>query len=219
VLLLDEFPLLRTDVIDALRQPLESGEVTIARGEESVTYPARGIVAFAANPCPCGDYRADARDNHCTCAEKQRRDYQRRVRGPITDRIDITRHLLPLRPHQQRDQWAVPETSAVVRERVAAARARQEARYLDRGWRLNAHLPGPVLLREWPLSPGAQRVVDDAMYKGELSRRGATRVQRLAWTVADLAGADTPSVEHTRTALALRQGEPLLTTAIRRAVS
>jgi magnesium chelatase family protein len=219
VLLLDEFPLLRTDVIDALRQPLESGEVTIARGEESVTYPARGIVAFAANPCPCGDYRADARENRCTCQEKHRRDYVRRVRGPITDRIDITRHLLPVRPHDERDRWSVPETSAAVLERVVAARARQSARYVDRGWRLNAHIPGSALLREWPLSSAAQRVIDDAMYKGELSRRGATRVQRLAWTVADLAGADAPSVQHTRTALALRQGEPLHTAAIRRAVS
>ena len=219
VLLLDEFPLLRTDVIDALRQPLESGEVTIARGEESVTYPARGMVAFAANPCPCGDYRADARENRCTCQEKHRRDYVRRVRGPITDRIDITRHLLPVRPHDERDRWAVPETSAAVRQRVVAARARQDARYASRGWRLNAHVPGPALLREWPLSSAAQRVVDDGMYEGGLSRRGATRVQRLAWTVADLAGADEPSVEHTRTALALRQGEPLHSAAIRRAVS
>jgi magnesium chelatase family protein len=219
VLLLDEFPLLRTDVIDALRQPLESGEVTVARGEESVTFPARGIVAFAANPCPCGDYRADARENRCQCGEKQRRDYLRRVRGPITDRIDITRHLLPLRPHEQRDRWAAPESSAVVRQRVAESRARQAARYLDRGWRLNAHVPGPILLREWPLSRAAQRVVDDAMYKGQLSRRGATRVQRLAWTVADLAGAQAPSVEHTTTALALRQGEPLLAAAIGSAVS
>jgi magnesium chelatase family protein len=219
VLLLDEFPLLRTDVIDALRQPLESGEVTVARGEESVTFPARGIVAFAANPCPCGDYRADARENRCQCGEKQRRDYLRRVRGPITDRIDITRHLLPLRPHEQRDRWAAPESSAVVRQRVAESRARQAARYLDRGWRLNAHVPGPILLREWPLSRAAQRVVDDAMYKGQLSRRGATRVQRLAWTVADLAGAQAPSVEHATTALALRQGEPLLAAAIGSAVS
>ena len=219
VLLLDEFPLLRTDVIDALRQPLESGEVTIARGEESVTFPARGIVAFAANPCPCGDYRADARENRCTCPEKHRRDYLRRVRGPITDRIDITRHLLPLRPHDQRDRWAVPESSATVRRRVVEARARQTVRYADRGWRLNAHVPGPTLLREWPLSSAAQRVVDDGMYHGALSRRGATRVHRLAWTVADLAGADQPSVEHTQTALALRQGEPLLAAAVRRAVS
>ena len=106
-----------------------------------------------------------------------------------------------------------------MRERVVAARDRQAARYADRSWRLNAHVPGPVLLREWPLSSTAQRVIDDAMYKGELSRRGATRVQRLAWTVADLAGAEAPSVDDTRTALALRQGEPLLAAAIRKAVS
>lgn len=219
VLLLDEFPLLRTDVIDALRQPLESGEVTIARGDESVTYPARGMVVFAANPCPCGDYHADAGRNRCVCTETRRRDYQHRVRGPITDRIDITRHLEPLRPHDERDPWSTPEPSAVVRERVTAARRRQAERYADRPWRLNGQTPGHVLAKEWPLTAEAQRVIDDEMYRGRLSRRGATRVHRLAWTVADLRGADTPSVADTTAALALRLGQPLLASALRRAAS
>ena len=219
VLLLDEFPLLRTDVIDALRQPLESGEVTIARGDESVSYPARGLVVFAANPCPCGDYRADAGHNRCTCPEVQRRDYRRRVRGPISDRIDITRHLEPLRPHDAQDRFARPESSAEVRERVAAARARQAERFAGRGWRLNGHTPGPALSREWPLPRDAQEVIDDRMYRGQLSRRGATRVHRMAWTVADLRGADAPSAADAETALRLRTGEPLLTSAFRRAAS
>jgi magnesium chelatase family protein len=219
VLLLDEFPLLRTDVIDALRQPLESGEVTIARGDESVTYPARGMVVFAANPCPCGDYRADAAGNRCTCLERQRRDYQRRVRGPITDRIDIVRHLQPLQPHDERDRWSRPETSAMVRERVTAARLRQADRYTDRTWRLNGQAPGPSLQQEWPLTRDARAVTDEAMYHGQLSRRGVTRVHRLAWTVADLRGAELPSVDDVRTALALRQGEPLLSSALRQAAS
>ena len=93
VLFLDEFPLFRTDVIEALRQPLESGEVTITRGDESATFPARGIVVFAANPCPCGDYHPDARQSRCSCTERKRRDYRSRVTGPIADRIDILRHL------------------------------------------------------------------------------------------------------------------------------
>lgn len=219
VLLLDEFPLLRTDVIDALRQPLESGDVTIARGDDAVTFPARGLVVFAANPCPCGDYRADAGGNRCTCLERHRKDYQRRIRGPITDRIDITRHLTALQPHDAHDRWARPESSATVRERVAAARLRQEARYRGRAWRLNGHTPGAALAQEWPLTREAQTVIDDQMYDGKLSRRGATRVHRLALTIADLRGADVPSVADTDTALALRQGLPLMSAAMRRAVS
>jgi len=219
VLLLDEFPLLRTDVIDALRQPLESGDVTIARGDDAVTYPARGLVVFAANPCPCGDYRVEAGANRCSCRETQRKDYIRRVRGPITDRIDITRHLEPLQPHDARDRWARPESSAAVRERVAAARDRQAVRYAGRSWRLNGQAPGPALAQDWPLSPEAQKVVDDRMYDGRLSRRGAIRVHRMAWTIADLRGVDRPSTDDTRTALRLRTGEPLLSSALRRAAS
>lgn len=219
VLLLDEFPLLRTDVIDALRQPLESGEVTIARGEESVTFPARGLVVFAANPCPCGDYRADAGTNRCTCREVQRRDYRNRVRGPISDRIDITRHLDPVRPHDARDPLHQPESSEVVRARVTAARGRQAERYAERSWRLNGQVPGSVLSSELPLTAEGQRLVDDRMYAGGLSRRGATRVHRMAWTIADLRGAATPGADDVETALRLRTGEPLLTASLRRAAS
>jgi magnesium chelatase family protein len=219
VLLLDEFPLLRTDVIDALRQPLESGEVTIARGEESVTFPARGMIVLAANPCPCGDYTAAPGHNRCTCLEAQRRAYRDRVRGPISDRIDITRHLEPLRPHDARDRLTTPESSAVVQERVREARERQARRYRGRSWRLNGQAPGPALRRDWPLSPEAQEVIDGSMYLGRLSRRGATRVHRLAWTIADLRGTDTPMVADTETALRLRSGEPLLAAALRVAAS
>lgn len=210
VLLLDEFPLLRTDVIDALRQPLESGEVTIARGDDVVTYPARGLVVLAANPCPCGEYTADVQANRCTCREAQRRDYRDRVRGPIADRIDITRHLVPLKPHDAADPTRPPESSSAVRARVQAARERQALRFRDRSWALNGQVPGPVLLKEWPLSHAAQRVIDDVLYRGGLSRRGATRVHRMAWTIADLRGAELPSVEDVDTALRLRTGEPLL---------
>lgn len=215
VLFLDEFPLFRTDVIEALRQPLESGEVTIARGEESATFPARGMVVVASNPCPCGDYHPDARQNGCTCSEVKRRDYRSRITGPLADRIDITRHIAPFRPHD-RDPLTVPESSAVIRARVELARLRQEARYSDRSWRLNAQAPGPLLRDEWPLTKAAQRLVDDRLYSGRLSRRGATRVHRLAWTVADLVGVNQPDVEEADTALRLRSGQPLLLAALTR---
>ena len=215
VLFLDEFPLFRTDVIEALRQPLESGEVTIARGEDSATFPARGMVVVASNPCPCGDYHPDARQNHCTCAEVKRRDYRSRITGPLADRIDITRHITPFRPHD-RDPLALPESSAAMRARVEQARLRQEARYAGRSWRLNAQAPGPILREEWPLTDAAQRLVDDRLYAGRLSRRGATRVHRLAWTVADLRDLPRPDVPEADTALRLRAGEPLLLAAIAR---
>lgn len=213
VLFLDEFPLFRTDVIEALRQPLESGEVTIARGEESATFPARGMVVVASNPCPCGDYHPDARQNHCTCSEVKRRDYRNRITGPLADRIDVVRHITPFRPHD-RDPLAVPEPSSAIRARVELARLRQEARYAGRSWRLNSQAPGPLLREEWPMTDAAQRLVDDRLYSGRLSRRGATRVHRLAWTVADLRGAPVPDVEEADTALRLRAGQPLMLAAL-----
>ena len=91
VLFLDEFPLFRADVIEALRQPLESGEVTITRGEESATFPARGLVVMACNPCPCGNFHARAGQNSCDCLEAARRHYRAKITGPISDRVDITR--------------------------------------------------------------------------------------------------------------------------------
>lgn len=219
VLLLDEFPLLRTDVIDALRQPLESGEVTVARGDDVATYPARTLAVLAANPCPCGNFHPDVSLNRCECPSRVRQTYAARVRGPITDRIDIVRQLSPLPPHDARDPLARPESSAEVRRRVTAARERQAARFADRGWRLNGHVPGPLLAAEWPLPRAAARLVDDAMYGGQLSRRGVTRVHRLAWTLADLRGADQPQEDDVAAALALRTGRPLASATLRRAAS
>ena len=122
MLFLDEFPLFRTDVIDALRQPLESGEVTIARGEESATYPARGMVVMACNPCPCGEYSAALPGNHCTCSQQQRHHYSRRVTGPVHDRIDILRHVLP--PTGSAADAAPGETPRDARSRCASASPR-----------------------------------------------------------------------------------------------
>lgn len=217
VLFLDEFPLFAADVIEALRQPLENGEVTLARGQEVATFPARGMVVLACNPCPCGNYHPDARENRCTCAEVSRRDYRRKLSGPIIDRIDIIRQVAPVQPHELRDSFARPEASGPVRARVEAARARQAARYTGRSWRLNAQAPGPVLAQEWPLTDAAQRLVEDQLYAGRLSRRGATRVHRLAWTVADLHGSGHPDLAEVDTALRLRTGDPLLLASLERA--
>lgn len=224
VLFLDEFPLFRLDVLEALRQPLESGEITIARRDEMITLPARGLLVLAANPCPCGEYRVTAGDNRCSCRETSRRAYRARMSGPLIDRVDITRQVEALRPHERHDPLARPESTAEVRARVEAARRRQAARFAGEAWRLNAHVPGPELRERWPLHPDAQRFLDDRVYSGVLTARGGVRVHRLAWTVADLAaGAHAASdpdaaeaAEHAAPGLAevdvafrLRTGAPL----------
>jgi magnesium chelatase family protein len=209
VLFLDEFPLFHTDVVEALRQPLESGEVRIARRDEMITLPARALVVVACNPCPCGDYIAERPGaSKCECREPVRRDYRRKITGPLADRIDIVRELRP-QSHQP-DPLAPPESSATVRARVEAARHRQEQRYAGLGWRLNGHAPGPALRDRWPLQHAAMAELEAAVLAGKLTRRGATRVHRVAWTVADLRHVDRPGSLELDVALRLRRSEPLL---------
>jgi magnesium chelatase family protein len=209
VLFLDEFPLFASDIIEGLRQPLESGQVSVARGEEEATYPARAIVVFACNPCKCGRFSANVRDNQCDCHSTELRHYQSRVSGPVADRVDITRHVDPPTRWECADRIQVREPSAAVRGRVTAARARQAARLAGTPWRLNAHVPGPVLTREWPLPRRAAERLTAAVASGQLTQRGATRVHRLAWTVADLRGLDRPGDAELTVALCLRTGEPV----------
>ncbi len=208
-LFLDEFPLFSSDIVEALREPLESGEITLARGEETATFPARAMIVLACNPCPCGDYHPTDRDNRCTCTEVRRREYRKKISGPIADRIDITRHVEAVRPYEMQDPLARPEPSAVIRSRVTTARLRQAERYAGTPWRVNADVSGPALRERWPLTPEADRRLSEHVYAGALTRRGATRVHRLAWTIADLRAGDGPGVDELEIALRLRTGEPL----------
>jgi len=167
------------------------------------------MFVIACNPCPCGDYHPTNRDNRCTCTEVRRREYRKKISGPIADRIDITRHVEPVRRHEMLDPTSRPESSEEVRKRVTSARRAQAERYAGTQWRLNADVPGPALRGQWPLSDEADRELTDRVYSGQLTRRGATRVHRLAWTVADLAGAAAPGSRELEIALCLRLGEPL----------
>jgi magnesium chelatase family protein len=214
VLFLDEFPLFRSDVIQSLREPLESGDITVARGDETVTLPARCLVVLAANPCPCGNYHPQIRDK-CTCRATERRDYQERVSGPVADRIDIVRHLLPYSA-QPADSLLPTESSDDVRSRVADARSRQASRFRDVSWRLNAHAPGAALRRSWPLSDAGMDIVDRAVLAGSLTRRGSVRVHRLAWTLADLLELAGPDASCVDTAVRLRNGDSLLAATLAR---
>ncbi|RLV48838.1 ATP-binding protein [Nocardioides mangrovicus] len=213
ILFLDEFPLLSSDIVESLREPLESGDITIARGAEFAVFPARAMVVLAANPCPCGNYSVTHSTNRCTCPRPKRDAYRAKLEGPVADRIDIHRKIMPTRTGSD----GRSEPTEQVRRRVMLARSRQSARYLDTHWRLNRDVPGPALTERWPLSPAARLRLDELVYtQGTITQRGAARVHRLAWTVADLRGVEQPGTEELDVALRLRTGEPLLMSSLPR---
>jgi len=200
VLFMDEAPEFAGHVLDALRQPLESGRVTISRADASATYPADFLLVLAANPCPCGQ----APGPECTCTPTVMRRYRDRISGPVRDRIDISRDVLPVPRHELLDSLAVAEPSARVAERIREARARQERRYAGTPWRLNSSVPTPELRARWPLPTRALRCLEQPVLRGVLSARGLDRVTRLAWTVADLAGHGVPTPDDVESAWGLR---------------
>jgi magnesium chelatase family protein len=205
VLFLDEAPEFATGTLQALRQPLESGRVVLARARGSTEYPARVQLVLAANPCPCAN---PAGDRYCECSAAARRRYVARMSGPLLDRIDIQIRLEPLRAAQLMTAGAPAEPSAAVAERVAKARAAAGARWSAGGWALNAEVPGPQLRRQpWRLPNRDTTALRAALDRGSLSARGFDRVLRLAWTVADLDGRDRPDGGDVHEAIGLRMGE------------
>lgn len=201
VLFLDEAPEFRASVLQSLREPLESGRVTIGRARESTTFPARVLLVLAANPCPCGKgYRQGLA---CVCRTVDRDRYKARLSGPLLDRIDIRVLVPPVLPSQFGQ--AAGESSATVRARVEAARERQLERWSPLGYNLNARVPGHVLRRgPFRLSRTAVAPLDDQLARGHLSMRGYDRVLRLAWTAADLAGKARPGAGQVGLAMMLR---------------
>lgn len=202
VLFLDEAPEFRPAVLQALRQPMESGRVVVARAQASVEFPARFQLVMAANPCPCG--KSTGKGEGCSCSSRQRRDYLARLAGPLLDRVDL-RLVVPAVTRAALSE-AAGESSSVVRERVAAARARQADRLRGTGWSVNAEVPGPRL-RSGPLRlPSAATVdLDRAVDRGGLTLRGYDRVLRVAWSVRDLRGGDgLPTRDDVGVALTLR---------------
>lgn len=198
VLFLDEAPELGPRLLDALRTPLEEGEVRLSRAEGTVVYPARFQLVLAANPCPC----APAHDRDCVCPSTTRRRYLGRLSGPLLDRVDLHARLHPV------TTFAVPdeiESTATVRARVLAARAAAAERWAGEGWRTNAEVPGPALRSRFALPARVVRPLDAGLRSGHLSARSADRALRVAWTLADLSGAAYPGVEQVENAMSFRE--------------
>lgn len=204
VLFLDEAGEYGAHALDALRQPLESGEIEIHRAGFRARFPARFQLVMATNPCPCGQYGVPG--GVCTCPSLAIRRYLGRLSGPLLDRVDIE---LSLRRVSLAHVVAPGEvsTTAMARGRVGEARARAAHRLRDTPWRTNAEVSG-AWLRSGPETPSAEvrRPLDAALGRGSLSLRGYDRVLRLAWTIADLDDRARPGREDIGRALFLKKG-------------
>ncbi|MEC5178704.1 YifB family Mg chelatase-like AAA ATPase [Arthrobacter sp. CG_A4] len=202
VLFLDEAPEYERRVLDALRQPLESGELVIHRSAGTAAYPARFQLVLAANPCPCG--KASGKGIDCICTPTMRRRYLARLSGPLLDRVDIQLHVERV-SLADFGQSGVEEDTATIAGRVKSARERQLGRLLPFGMETNSQVPGRLLRGALRLDARTTRILDLALERGVLTARGYDRVLRLAWTLADLARRDTPDADDVGQALNLRQ--------------
>ena len=205
VLFIDEAPECGTGVLDSLRQPLESGSISIARAVGNVTYPARFLLVLAANPCPCGKF--SGRGKNCTCSAQQVRRYLGKLSGPLMDRIDLRVQVEPLsRVELMQSEYG--EASSVIAKRVIQARALARERFRDDGWNLNSEIPTRALLGIYKCEKPALEFLHTELDKERLSARGFHKVMRSAWSVADLAGHDRPNLRDVRSAFNLREGIP-----------
>ena len=205
VLFLDEAPEFNATVLDALRQPLESGVISIHRANAVAHYPGRFQLVLAANPCPCGQY--GAKDSECTCAPFSRRRYLGRLSGPLLDRIDLQLRVPRITAAQLRTAGERPGMSSTeARERVVRARSAAAVRLESTPWSLNSQVPG-AWLRSPTMRLGHDTTasIDRALERGGITMRGYDRVLRVGWTIADLAGASVPTAEHIGQALYLRK--------------
>ena len=203
VLFLDEFTEFPKQVTDALRQPLEDGQVTITRASGRVTFPCSFMMVAAMNPCRCGYFGHPTRK--CTCSPASIHAYLAKISGPMLDRFDIQIELPSLTYDEISGQTAPAETSAEVRERVIAARARAAERMRDeKNIYCNAQMDAGQIHRYCALDDTAREMLRAAYDNLGLSARGYDRLLRVARTIADLDGADIIGAAHVAEAVQLR---------------
>lgn len=199
VLFLDEYAEIGNSALEALRTPLEDGVIRLARRDGVAAYPARFQLVLAANPCPCA--APDPKD--CLCTSAARRRYLTKLSGPLLDRVDLRVEMH--REKAQAFQAEAVESTAVVRDRVHAARAAAAERWRPYDIRTNAEVSGVLLRRKFRLSQEVTAPLRTAVDRGVLSLRGCDRTLRVAWTLADLAGRTSPGKEEVAAAMSFRQ--------------
>lgn len=206
VLFLDELPEFDRHVLDALRQPLEDRQVTIARARMTVRFPTHFLLAAAMNPCPCGYSAPRAEGGRCICTPPMVARYRRKLSGPLLDRIDLQAEVPAVDVEQlaDRPQAGSPLTSETMRQQVIRAQAIQQERYKKTGLLFNSELSGSDLARYAPLSKEAGRLLKAAFRHLSLSARAYERIVKMARTIADLAGSDGIEAEHAAEAVQYR---------------
>jgi magnesium chelatase family protein len=201
VLFLDELSEFNRNVLESLRQPLEDGRIVVVRGQQAAVYPTRFILVAATNPCPCGH----AGTPRCRCTDNDHARHQRKLSGPLLDRIDL---LVDVQRPSAADLAAAPVTSSEqARAEVELARARQRHRLLETVASSNAEMTGALVREHVRLDDLGDHVLRTAYEAGRLSARGHHRVLKVARTIADLANQDAVSAEHVRAALGWRLEE------------
>jgi magnesium chelatase family protein len=201
VLFIDEAPECATGILDALRQPLESGSIEITRAVGSTRFPAKFILILAANPCPCG--RFNGRGRGCQCSSIQVRRYLNRLSGPLLDRIDL--RLKVENPTRAALAQSEPrESSARVRARVVHARQTAAERFAGLNFTLNSQIPSNQLRNRFRPHLKAMSALHTLLDKDEITARGFHKLIRLSWTIADLRGVTTPTLDELEVALTLR---------------
>ena len=201
VLFLDELPEFQRPVLEVLRQPIEEGEVTITRVAGTIRLPSRFMLVCAMNPCPCGWHGHPS--GRCRCSAHQVAGYARRISGPMLDRMDI--HVeVPAVEFDAMRRRTTPESSAVVRERVNAARGRQLARFQGTPVTCNAHMTPEMVGRFCTLDDTSEDLLRKAFDNLGLTARSHDRILRVARTIADLDGAEQISPVHLAEALQYR---------------
>ena len=206
VLFLDELPEFRRDVLEAMRQPLEDGEVTVARATGTLHLPARFQLVCAMNPCRCG-WRGHP-TARCTCSDREVEKYVEKISGPLLDRIDL--HVnVPSVEYEAMRRKSEPESSAEVKVRVDAARALQARRFAGTNVSCNAHMPAAMIARFCPLDAAGEKLMKNAFERMGLTARSHDRILRLARTIADLEGEENITAAHLAEAIQYRNTDIL----------
>ena len=207
VLFLDEYTEFSRDLTESLRAPVEDGVITVSRAAGSVVYPARVLLVLAANPCACG-YAGDP-VMQCKCSSYEIERYNKKLSGPIMDRIDLQIKVPRLTPDELlsfADERNKPESSAEIRERVIKARKIQQERWREYGYTCNAEIPEKLVREILTPSDDIRDYLALMAARMNLSGRGLSRVLKISRTIADLAGEENITKQHLSEAIMLRQG-------------
>lgn len=202
VLFLDEFPEFHRDALEALRQPIEEGKITVSRAKNSFTYPANFMLIAASNPCPCGYYNDS--DKNCTCSPSQVSMYRRKLSGPLMDRMDLFIEVPAVKYEKLASDTPINGQSQIIRKKIEEAREIQKQRFLQEGILTNSEINIPEIKKYCQHDFKSQELLKKYVDSGKLSARGYHRILKLARTIADLAKSEDIKYDHIAEALMYR---------------